>query len=36
VRLDRAPDWDEVADILEEAYRTVAVNRLLAQLDSSR
>jgi hypothetical protein len=34
VRLDHAPDWDEVADIVEEAYRTVAIKRLLAQLDA--
>jgi hypothetical protein len=34
VRLDRAPDWDEVADIVEEAYRQVAIQRLLKQLDS--
>jgi len=36
VRLDRTPDWDEVADVLEEAYRTVAIKRLLAQLDAQR
>ncbi len=35
VRLDHAPDWDEVADILDEAYREVALKRMLAQLDSS-
>ena len=34
VRLDRSPDWAEVADIVEEAYRTVAIKRLLAQLDA--
>jgi hypothetical protein len=33
VRLDRSPDWDEVADIVEEAYRTVAIKRLLTALD---
>ena len=36
VRLDRQPDWSEVEDILEEAYRTVAINRLLTQLDAQR
>lgn len=35
VRLDRAPDWDEVADIVEDAYRAVAIKRLLAQLDGA-
>jgi len=35
VRLDRSPDWDEVGDIVEEAYRVVAIKRLLAQLDPS-
>ncbi len=34
VRLDRVPDWDEVGDIVEEAYRQVAIKRLLAQLDA--
>ena len=34
VRLDRTPDWDEVADIVEEAYRVVAIKRLLRQLDA--
>ena len=36
VRLDRRPDWAEVEDILEEAYRTVAIKRLLTQLDAQR
>ena len=34
VRLDRTPDWDEVGDIVEEAYRQVAIQRLLRQLDA--
>lgn len=34
VRLDRTPDWDEVGDIVEEAYRQVAVQRLLRQLEA--
>ena len=33
MRLDRSPDWDEVAGIVEDAYRTVAIKRLLTQLD---
>jgi hypothetical protein len=33
VRLDRDVDWDEVAAICVEAYRTVAPKRLVAQLD---
>jgi len=28
-----APDWDAVADIVEDAYRTVAPRTLLARLD---
>lgn len=35
VRLDRSPDWDEVAGIVEDAYRTVAIKRLLTQLDAA-
>jgi hypothetical protein len=34
VRLDLGPDWDAVADIVEEAYRAVAPRRLLDQLDA--
>jgi hypothetical protein len=34
VRLDRDPDWDEIAEIIEDAYREVAPKRLLAVLDS--
>lgn len=33
VYLDVPVDWDEVADLVEDAYRTVAPKRLLAQLD---
>lgn len=36
VRLDKRPDWQEVGDIVEEAYRTVAIKRLLTQLEASR
>jgi hypothetical protein len=35
VRLDRDLDWDEVAGIVEEAYRLVAPKRLVAELDAS-
>jgi len=34
VRLDRDPDWHEVAQIIEDAYRTVAPKKLLALLDA--
>lgn len=34
VRLDRSPDWPEVAGIVEDACRTVASKRLLTQLDA--
>ena len=33
VRIDLDPDWDEIAEIVGEAYRCVAPKRLLAQLD---
>jgi hypothetical protein len=33
VRLDRDPDWDEIAGICRDAYRTVAPKRLVAALD---
>ena len=32
VRLDREPDWDELADLLADAYRQVAPKRLVAQM----
>jgi hypothetical protein len=34
VRIDRHPDWDEVAAIVADAYRQVAPKRLAALLDS--
>ena len=34
VRLDRRPDWDEVAAICAEAYRTVAPKALAARLET--
>lgn len=34
VRLDVAPDWDELRDIVADAYRQVAPKTLVARLDS--
>ena len=34
LRLDIAPDWDELAQIAEDAYRCVAPKKLLAELDA--
>jgi hypothetical protein len=34
VRLDVPVDWDEVAELVADAYRTVAPKRLLAELDT--
>ena len=34
VRLDRSPDWAEVAGICGDAYRQVAPKTLIAQLDA--
>jgi hypothetical protein len=33
VRLDGEVDWDEVTEIVEDAYRTVAPRRLVAAMD---
>jgi hypothetical protein len=35
VRLDGTVDWDEMAELCEDAYRQVAPKRLLARLDSA-
>ncbi len=35
LRLDVNVDWEEVAELVEEAYRLTAPKRLLAQLDES-
>lgn len=32
VRLDHDPDWDEIAQVIEDAYRAVAPKRLIQQL----
>ncbi len=34
VRLDRDPDWDEIAQIVTDAYRVVAPKTLVARLDA--
>ena len=34
VRLDRAPDWAELASIVTDAYRHVAPKTLVARLDA--
>jgi len=34
VYLDVAIDWDELAELVEDAYRTVAPKRLVALLDA--
>jgi hypothetical protein len=36
VRLDVPVDWDEIAEIVEDAYRMVAPKRLIAELESGR
>jgi hypothetical protein len=35
VRLDVPVDWDEVAELVTDAYRQVAPKRLVAELDAS-
>lgn len=35
VRLDVDVDWDEISDIVEDAYRLIAPKRLVAQLDAA-
>jgi hypothetical protein len=34
VRLDRDPDWAEIAELCEDAYRTVAPKTLAARMDA--
>ena len=34
VRLDRVIAWDEIEDLCEDAYRTVAPHNLLGDLDA--
>lgn len=33
VRLDGTPDWDEIAELCQDAYRTVAPKTLVRRLD---
>ena len=33
VRIDVEPDWDEIAELLRDAYRLVAPKKLVALLD---
>jgi YjbR len=33
VRLDRDPDWAEIAELCQDAYRVIAPARLVARLD---
>ncbi len=35
VRLDRDPDWAEIAELCEDAYRVVAPATLVAKLDAA-
>ena len=35
VRLDRRPRWRQIEDVIEDAYRTVAPKKLLAELDAA-
>jgi hypothetical protein len=35
VRLDVPVDWDEIAEVVEDAYRVVAPKRLVAELDAA-
>jgi hypothetical protein len=36
VRLDRGPDWAEIAEICADAYRTIAPATLVTRLDQGR
>jgi hypothetical protein len=36
VRLDRDPDWDEIAEVCTDAYRAVAPKALIATLDGGQ
>lgn len=35
VRLDREPDWAEIAELCQDAYRVVAPATLIKQLDAA-
>jgi hypothetical protein len=34
VRLDREPDWTEIAELCQDAYRVIAPRTLVARLDA--
>src|SRR5215470_13658848 len=36
IRLDVPIDWSELSEIIEDAYRTIAPPKLVAQLDAAR
>jgi hypothetical protein len=36
VRLDVPVDWDEIGELVMDAFRAIAPNRLIAQLDQQR
>jgi hypothetical protein len=36
VRIDLKPDWEHIAEIVEDGYRLVATKRLVAQLDAAQ
>ncbi|WP_238491000.1 hypothetical protein [Actinoplanes flavus] len=35
VRLDRDPDWSEIAELCQDAFRAVAPKTLVARLDGA-
>lgn len=35
MRLDRSPDWSEVAEVVRRSYRLIAPKRLVARLDGT-
>ena len=35
IYLDKSPDWDEVAELLRDAYKLTAPKKMLAQLDAA-
>lgn len=35
VRLDVSPDWEEIAEVVTDAYRTIAPAKLVARLDAA-
>jgi predicted DNA-binding protein (MmcQ/YjbR family) len=35
IRLDGTPDWDEIAELLEESYRMTAPKKLVAEIEET-